>query len=49
MLVCARCNPTWTAPKTGERPDTWVTVCTGHLADTSSSSPREEEVPWKEC
>src|SRR4030081_2614185 len=33
--------------RTDERPDTWVTVCTGHIGDTPSLG--EGVMPWKEC
>ena len=33
--------------RTDERPDTWVTVCTGHIGDTSSLG--EGMMPWKHC
>ena len=39
------------AQDTSERPETWVTVCTGHMGDAFSlGKPGEEaSMPWKEC
>ena len=34
--------------ETHERPDTWVTVCTGHIGEVTLPPLGEEAMPWKE-